>query len=155
MVGKQSFHNTRRLLNILKIPSSSFLEVVVSMDAEKVVSRVEWDFLFSLCSCFNSWVKFLYSLSVASIQTKLSHKHRSQVQHFKVSLSYRSLRRNIDVSVSFKPNHAALFLLLTFLVALYWQQTGKVFSSKWNFIGIKHFNSTVLAPGIKLHSGYF
>lgn len=43
MLGRQSFHNTRRLLNILNMPSSSIPEVVVSLDAEKAFDRVEWE----------------------------------------------------------------------------------------------------------------
>ena len=43
MLGRHSFHNTRRLLNILNMPSSRAPEVVVLLDAEKAFDRVEWD----------------------------------------------------------------------------------------------------------------
>lgn len=75
MLGRHSFHNTRRLFNILNTSSSSIPEVVVSLDAEKAFDRVEWDFLFEvmdrfgLGSGFISWVKLLYSSPVASVQT--------------------------------------------------------------------------------------
>lgn len=75
MLGRHSFHNTRRLFNILNMPSSSTPEVVVSLDAEKAFDRVEWDFLFEvmekfgLGSGFISWVKLLYSTPVASVLT--------------------------------------------------------------------------------------
>lgn len=75
MLGRHSFHNTRRLLNILNMPSSSTPEILVSLDAEKAFDRVEWRFLFEMMdrfglgSGFISWVKLLYSSPVASVQT--------------------------------------------------------------------------------------
>ena len=75
MLGRHSFHNTRRLLNILTMPSSSTPEIVVSLDTEKVFDRVEWEFLFEMMdrfglgSGFISWLKLLYSSPTASIQT--------------------------------------------------------------------------------------
>ena len=75
MLGRHSFHNTRRLLNILNMPSSSAPEVVVSLDAEKAFDRVEWEFFFEMMDRFGlgtgfiSWVKLLYSSPVASVQT--------------------------------------------------------------------------------------
>ncbi|XP_062339584.1 uncharacterized protein LOC134038006 [Osmerus eperlanus] len=41
VLGRHSFHNTRRLFNILNMPSSSIPEVVVSLDAEEAFDRVE------------------------------------------------------------------------------------------------------------------
>lgn len=47
MLARYSFHNTRRLLNILNMPSSTTPEVVVSLDAEKAFDQVESGFLCS------------------------------------------------------------------------------------------------------------
>lgn len=56
MLGRYSFHNTRRLLNILNMPSSTTPEVVVSLDAEKAFGQVESGFLCSFCA--NKWLVF-------------------------------------------------------------------------------------------------
>lgn len=55
LLGRRSFHNTRRLLNISS-PSWDGPEVIVSLDAEKPFDRVEWTFLF-FCSS-KIWVQF-------------------------------------------------------------------------------------------------
>lgn len=47
MLARYSIHNTRRLLNILNMPSSTTPEVVVSLDAEKAFDQVESGFLCS------------------------------------------------------------------------------------------------------------
>lgn len=66
MPGRQSFHNTRRLFNIIASPCSLSPEVVVSLDVEKAFDRVEWSFLyevlarFGLGGAFVEWVKLLY-----------------------------------------------------------------------------------------------
>lgn len=63
MFGRQSFHNTRRLLNILNMPSSTSPELVVTLNAEKAFDHVEWEFLFDVMNRFGlgesfiSWVK--------------------------------------------------------------------------------------------------
>lgn len=45
--GRHSFHNIRRLFDILYSPSTSKSpELVISMDAEKAFDRVEWPYLF-------------------------------------------------------------------------------------------------------------
>lgn len=75
MLGRHSFHNTRRLLNILNSPSSIAPEVVVSLDAEKAFDRVEWRYLFfvlqkfGFSSDFISWIRLLYACPVASVHT--------------------------------------------------------------------------------------
>lgn len=75
MTGQQSFYNTRRLLNIITLPSDLSPEVVVSLDAEKAFDRVEWCFLyevlarFGLGEAFVNWVKILYSSPKASVRT--------------------------------------------------------------------------------------
>lgn len=75
MLGRHSFHNTRRLLNIVSSPDSNIPEVIISLDAEKAFDRMEWDFLFYVLQkcCFNlefiSWIKLLYANPVASVHT--------------------------------------------------------------------------------------
>ena len=75
MLGRHSFHNTRRLLNIISAPSSTIPEVIVSLDAEKAFDRVEWSFLFFVLQKFGfplefiSWIKLLYANPVASVHT--------------------------------------------------------------------------------------
>lgn len=44
MLGRHSFHNTRRLLNILNMPSSTTPEVVVALDAEKRLTELSGSF---------------------------------------------------------------------------------------------------------------
>lgn len=75
MTGRHSYHNSRRLLNIIHTPSSSVPEIVVSLDAEKAFDRVEWSFLydvmdrFGLGEDFVRWVQLLYSSPLASVRT--------------------------------------------------------------------------------------
>uniref|UniRef100_A0A8D0AGR9 Reverse transcriptase domain-containing protein n=1 Tax=Sander lucioperca TaxID=283035 RepID=A0A8D0AGR9_SANLU len=75
MLGRHSFHNTRRLLNIISSPSSNIPEVIISLDAEKAFDRVEWSFLFFALQKFGfnpefiSWIKLLYTSPVASVHT--------------------------------------------------------------------------------------
>uniref|UniRef100_A0A671TVY8 Reverse transcriptase domain-containing protein n=1 Tax=Sparus aurata TaxID=8175 RepID=A0A671TVY8_SPAAU len=78
-LGRHSFFNTRRLLNILSSPAPNTPEVVVALDAEKAFDRVEWGFLFSVLekfgfdSNFISWVKLLYATPSASVNTNGVH----------------------------------------------------------------------------------
>lgn len=75
MVGRHSFFNTRRLLDVIFSPSSNTPEVIVTLDAEKAFDRVEWGFLFSSLdkfgfdSQFISWIKLLYASPSASVHT--------------------------------------------------------------------------------------
>lgn len=75
MLGRHSFYNTRRLLNIISSPSSNTAEVIISLDAEKAFDRVEWSFLFFVLQKFGfnsefiSWIKLLYANPVASVHT--------------------------------------------------------------------------------------
>lgn len=70
MLGRHSFHNTRRLLNIISAPSSTTPEVIISLDAEKAFDRVEWSYLFLSCKNlffyqkFISWIRLLYARGV-------------------------------------------------------------------------------------------
>uniref|UniRef100_A0A3Q3A000 Reverse transcriptase domain-containing protein n=1 Tax=Kryptolebias marmoratus TaxID=37003 RepID=A0A3Q3A000_KRYMA len=78
--NRHSFHNIRRLLNIMYSPASADSpEVIISMDAEKAFDRVEWSYLFYTlrrfgfgCS-FISWIKLLYTSPLASVRTNNDH----------------------------------------------------------------------------------
>lgn len=75
MLGRHSFHITRRFLNIISSPSSSSPEVIISLDAEKAFDRVEWRYLYFILQKFGfslnfiSWIKLLYASPVASVHT--------------------------------------------------------------------------------------
>lgn len=46
MAGRNLLFNTRRLLNTIGFPNPDVPEVVISLDAEKAVNRVEWEYLY-------------------------------------------------------------------------------------------------------------
>ncbi|KAI9999384.1 hypothetical protein NQD34_018261 [Periophthalmus magnuspinnatus] len=73
---RHSYHNVRRLMDILYSPSTSDTpEIVISMDAEKAFDRVEWPYLFYTLKRFGfgdkfiSWIKLLYALPMARVRT--------------------------------------------------------------------------------------
>lgn len=73
---RHSFHNIRRLFDIMYSPSSSDSpELVISMDAEKASDRVEWPYLFHALrrfgfgNTFISWIKLLYTSPLACVRT--------------------------------------------------------------------------------------
>lgn len=77
---RHSYHNVRRLLNILHASlSSDTPEMILSVDAEKAFDWVEWSYLFytlkpfGFGSTFVSWVKLLYSSPLARVRTKNDH----------------------------------------------------------------------------------
>lgn len=73
--GRQGFHNTRRLLNILFIKSGLPDHSILSLDAEKAFNRIEWQYLFNVLQRFGvgvnflRWVQLLYSNPQAEILT--------------------------------------------------------------------------------------
>lgn len=74
--GRHSFHNVRRLFDLLYSPSTSTTsELVISMDAEKAFDRVEWPYLFHTLKKFGfgckfiSWIKLLYASPLARVRT--------------------------------------------------------------------------------------
>ncbi len=75
MIGRHSFYNTRKLINILNTPNSDVPEVVLTLDAEKAFDRVEWRYLLQVMESFGfddgfiSWVKLLYVSPQASVLT--------------------------------------------------------------------------------------
>ena len=49
ILGRHSFTNIRRLLNIIHSPAPSAIpEVVIALDADKAFDRVEWEFIYML-----------------------------------------------------------------------------------------------------------
>lgn len=80
MLGRHSFHNTRRRQNIISAPSLITPKMIISLDAEKAFDRVEWSFLFFVLQKFDftpefiSWIILLiYADPVASIHTNGLH----------------------------------------------------------------------------------
>ena len=86
MLGRHSFHNTRRLLNILTMPSSSTREIVVSLDAEKAFDRVEWEFLFEMMDRFGLGSNKQSALTLFS--TSPWHKTRVSTVSFTICDSH-------------------------------------------------------------------
>lgn len=58
--GHHSFINIRKLLNVVRSPSESNPEVIISLDAEKAFTRVEWKYLFA------EFDKFVFSSNLTS-----------------------------------------------------------------------------------------
>lgn len=97
ILGRRSFTNIRRLLNVIHSPASSEVpEVVISLDAEKAFDRVEWEYLFTCLKKFGygpnfiSWIKLLYSSPKASVVT-----NGRQSQYFTLS---RATRQGCPIS---------------------------------------------------------
>uniref|UniRef100_A0A8C5G1I7 Reverse transcriptase domain-containing protein n=1 Tax=Gouania willdenowi TaxID=441366 RepID=A0A8C5G1I7_GOUWI len=74
--GRNSYHNTRRLLHIIHhLNTNKTLGAVVSMDAEKAFDRIEWEYMFEVMKRFGfgcgflRWVRLLYKAPTASVLT--------------------------------------------------------------------------------------
>lgn len=74
--GRQSFHNLRRLFNIIYSKHSIHSpEIVISLDAHKAFDRIEYGHLFKTLSKFGfgpvfvSWIRTLYAAPQARVRT--------------------------------------------------------------------------------------
>lgn len=75
VLGRQAFHNTRRLLNILYEKQFAMDHAFLSLDAEKAFDRIEWCYLFGTLKRFGlgekyfKWIQLLYTESIAKVVT--------------------------------------------------------------------------------------
>ena len=75
VLGRQAFHNIRRVLNILHERRDAKDNAILSLDAEKAFDRIEWKYLMEVLARFGmgekylKWVKLLYTEPTADIIT--------------------------------------------------------------------------------------
>lgn len=84
---RNSFHNVRRLFNVIYTSTrSDAQEMIVSLDTEKAFDRVEWTYLFATMQRFGfspsfvSWVRLLYSSPSASVCSNNVHSSYFRLQ---------------------------------------------------------------------------
>lgn len=75
VIGRQAFHNTRRVFNILYKKQNAKDHAVLSLDAEKAFDRIEWGYLFETLKRFGlgdgylKWIRLLYTEPQAEVIT--------------------------------------------------------------------------------------
>lgn len=75
VLGRQAFHNTRRVLNILYKKRNAKDHAILSLDAEKAFDRIEWGYLFKTLKRFGlgdgylKWIRLLYTEPQAELIT--------------------------------------------------------------------------------------
>lgn len=73
--GRQAFHNTGRLLNVLYAKQDARNHAILSLDSKKAFDRIEWRYLcdtlrrFGFEEKYLKWIKLLYTEPVAEIKS--------------------------------------------------------------------------------------